>query len=293
MDSPNALRTLLLLPLLALAACATTDQEHWNPLREFTDAQARYAALAKEENALALRSRAPAFEIDPAIASNWPEGRVKHLAAEVPPEEAVRFYWGYRDIVETTGRIPRGYFGHREILRALALWRTGFFGNVVRGKWSAEDHRRILEACDIAIAKRKELGLQLPPHQEFVLRAMPNLLRYERAYLRVLWADEDGSLKRPVVIEVIEEMAAAEKGIAESPAGKNPRLFARASLTRYTILRNATSLYHRFEFKDDDAAQWLPDFAERVRLFRADEDAQRALADEGMTDAASGLVPLP
>ena len=121
-------------------------------------------------------------------------------------------------------------------------------------------------------------GLPLYARDRFLLQAIPALSRYDNAYIHAIRMYRNGTLTKAKLVEVMEEMAKAEKHldhIAKQHMDR-PEFQAAAVVTRYLMLRTATKLgFEMIDLFRTDGKLWseqealtlLPMLIERHRQF--------------------------
>ena len=288
--------------LVCLLGCGL---EHVRALRE---AQDEFSTLAERENTQSMRMLFP-----PA------EAMGQHIATA---KEPAQIWLPGAGSLNTLSGLHRGYFdlyqrlralenragtqlkadglaGAMATLRVLTHWRTLFYAHVL----SIEEALPPLEpgqqpaipkALTDVIAEANGLlsdkNLTLYPRDQFMLRALRPLIRYELVYIRIFAADRSRTLPQdlsgvPLVTPWVEEIAQAATELAAINEPQYRHMRPYQTLALFAMLRSAQRLLVQVGLNPAAEGQRFATLARAVNDFhtdRASDPEMQQLLREGV-----------
>jgi hypothetical protein len=284
-----------------LAGCGL---EHVRLLRE---AQQEFSALASVETSQAMRMLFP-----PTAATG------QHIATAKAPAQ---IWLPGADKVEALVSLHRGYFelyqrlralenraggqlkadglaGATATLRVLAHWRTLFYAHVL----SVEEAlppltteppplpKTLTEIIAEANRLLNDKNLTLYPRDQFMLRALRPLIRYELVYIRIFDADRQHRLPQdtsgiPLVTPWIEAIAQAATELTAINEAQYRHMASYQTLALLAMLRSAQRLVIQVGLNPATEAQRFPTLAQAIHGFhttRASDPALQQLFRDGI-----------
>ncbi len=321
---------LVLFLAVSIAASGCGSLEHVRALRE---AQEDFSELAAEENRKAVSHILPNASDLNRLASDWKAGVREELLTGFGADEYYQLYVAYQNLYLRLQALERragadlradNLYGSTVALELMTFWRMRFFANLLQldpGKApslpeSDPEARKVdLLATNamsevvararrvLAVADRENLALY--PRDRFMMEAATPLVRYDISYLNAIRFDRSGQLDadrtplekvRAQVGQLVEQMAHAERELAEASANQPEHIRYYAALARLTMLRTARTLADkgRVSFLTDEAKELFPMLAKRIEAFHQEagesgSDATRLL--QQLNQNAGDVLP--
>jgi hypothetical protein len=215
-------------------------------------------------------------------------------------EALVSLHRGYFELYQRLGALENraggqlkadGLAGATATLRLLAHWRTLFYAHVL----SIEEALPPLQSGQqpplpkalteiIAEANRllNDKNLTLYPRDQFMLRALRPLIRYELVYIRIFDADRHNRLPQdtsglPLVTPWIEEIAQATTELAAINEAQYRHMASYQTLALLAMLRSAQRLVIQVGLNPAAEAQRFPALAQTIHDFHTTRGSDPAL----------------
>lgn len=295
----KVIRCLTLLAILTLIAGAC-GIEHIRILR---DAQDDFSVSARVENTATIKVLFPDAEYLSELAESWlaneNAGSFCETSSIFMTERHQYLFHSYQDIYLRLHALEKnagarlkadGLYGTAEALRIFARWRATFYAHALRvGNTTITAPEDIPTLTEINVEAQnllKKFPEQLYPRDRFFLEAMPALVRYDIAVLRVA---QDCKLNRLEKTsegkkrgkEIIEQITTAEEDLYKISGQQYRHLEKYKLLARYTMLRSARSLADHVGFKmnDEKTRDELPILAQSINRFLGEVEDSVLLKD--------------